>query len=402
MNRYAISPPAGTFDRILSDCSALRAAEAHFRTAMARRGYQEVSSPAIEDYDVFLQAKSPLKQEDLFKLIDENGRILVLRPDSTIPLARIAAGKLAGSPPPYRMFYIQDVLRAHTGNGHPREIRQAGAELIGANGPIADLDLLTSGCDALEAFGATRYSLELGHAGIYRELMEELGAPEDIREEIRRCIESKSFAALSQLLAPYRENSAYKALLAMPKLFGGREVLEQAGSLTKNPAVHTCLAYLELIFLSMSQAGYGEHLTIDLGLVHEMGYYTGILFRGFLAGKGGTLLSGGRYDSLCGRFGREMPAVGFAVDLGELLQPQEAEEHPPNLLIFSGAKQFAKALAIIREGREPTEICLSETLPEALDQAQQRGIARVLDISGKTNWLYERDKVWTKIKSDWR
>ena len=97
-----------------------------------------------------------------------------------------------------------------------------------------------------------------------------------------------------------------------------------------------------------------------------------------------------------------MPAVGFAVDLGELLQPQEAEERPPNLLIFSGAKQFAKALAIVREGQEPAEICLGETLPEALNQAQQRGIVRVLDISEKASRLYERGKVWMKTKSDWR
>lgn len=389
VNRFAIATPRGTADRLFAGGKQLRDCEQQIRQVLSRRGYHEAVTPCVEYYDVFLQAESPLDQEEMFKLVDDNGRLLVIRPDSTTPLARVAATRLSNEELPLRLYYVQNVLRAHTGNGHPREIYQAGAELMGAGGVLADLDILTAACQVLECSGVRDYCIELGHAGIYQELIAQLGAGDEAQEEIRHLIERKAFAALGDLLEPYAQNEAYQALRAMPLLFGSRKVLEDAAALTKNRTVLECLSYLEAVYAGLAQAGYEEHITIDLGLVHEMGYYTGILFRGYLSGAGGTVLTGGRYDKLCGKFGKELPAVGFAADLDGLSGDIPAVGNGPKTLVFTTPREFSAAMNYICGHSSQAQLSYCEHLQDALQEARDKGCQTLLDFSGGQQTVYE-------------
>lgn len=321
MNRYQISTPEGTRDLLFAPARRLRAVEQRVRQSLEDRGYSEVITPAIEYYDVFAQANPAVGQENMLKIVDRAGRICVARPDNTTPIARIAATRLEGAELPVRLYYSQKVFRSIAeGHGHKSEFLQVGAELIGSDGLEADLDILTAAFSALEQAEAGSFRIELGHAEIYKALIEALGVDEQAAEDIRRLIENKSFAALGDALAPYQGSAAYQALCAMPQLFGGVEVLDQVEHMTGNMRVLAAVAYLRRVYTALEQAGFGESVIIDLGLVHEMDYYTGIMFRGYLGGAGAAILAGGRYNALCAKFGRDLPAAGFGIDVERIAE----------------------------------------------------------------------------------
>ena len=321
MNRYQISTPEGTRDLLFAPARRLRAVEQRVRQSLEDRGYSEVITPAIEYYDVFAQANPAVGQENMLKIVDRAGRICVARPDNTTPIARIAATRLEGAELPVRLYYSQKVFRSIAeGHGHKSEFLQVGAELIGSDGLEADLDILTAAFSALEQAEAGSFRIELGHAEIYKALIEALGVDEQTAEDIRRLIENKSFAALGDALAPYQGSAAYQALCAMPQLFGGVEVLDQVEHMTGNMRVLAAVAYLRRVYTALEHAGFGESVIIDLGLVHEMDYYTGIMFRGYLGGAGAAILAGGRYNALCAKFGRDLPAAGFGIDVERIAE----------------------------------------------------------------------------------
>lgn len=324
MNRYKISTPEGTRDLLFASCRALRQTENAIRATLEDKGYSEIITPAVEYYDVFAQGNPELDQEAMLKIIDKSGRICVARPDNTTPIARVAATRLDDAALPVRLYYSQKVFRSVSGDhGHKGEFLQIGAELVGADGLSADLDILSAASQALQNTGAAGFRIELGHAEIYKALIEALGVDAQTAESIRRLIENKSFAALGDVLEPYRMKPEAKALYAMPQLFGGIQVLDEVENLTGNVRVLGAVAYLRRLYAALDEAGFGGAVMIDLGLVHEMDYYTGIMFRGYVGGAGAAILSGGRYNALCARFGRDLPAGGFGIDVERLAESRD-------------------------------------------------------------------------------
>ena len=329
MNRFRISTPEGTRDLLFSSCRALRQTENAVRDALEERGYSEIITPAVEYYDVFAQANPELDQDQMLKIIDKSGRICVARPDNTTPIARIAATRLDDAALPVRLYYSQKVFRSVSGDHGPQgEFLQVGAELIGADGLAADKVILSAAFAALSRTGADNFRIELGHAEIYKALIEELGADAASSEAIRRLIENKSFAALGDALQPFGSRPAAKALSAMPQLFGGIEVLDEVETLTGNVRVLGAIAYLRRLYQALDEAGYGDRIMIDLGLVHEMDYYTGIMFRGYIGGAGAAILAGGRYNALCAKFGRDLPAGGFGIDVESVAESLQGASRP--------------------------------------------------------------------------
>lgn len=355
MNRLSISTPEGTRDLLFASCRALRQTERAIRDSLETRGYSEIITPVVEYFDVFAQANPALDQEQMLKIIDRSGRICVARPDNTTPIARIAATRLADRALPVRLYYSQKVFRSVAGgHGHKGEFLQIGAELIGADGLEADRDILSAAFGALAGTGAAHFRIELGHGEIYKALIEELGVGGAVAESIRRLIENKSFAALGDALEPYSDRPAAKALGAMPQLFGGVEVLDEVETLTGNVRVLGAVAYLRRLYQALDGAGYGDQIMIDLGLVHEMDYYTGVMFRGYVGGAGAAILAGGRYNALCAKFGRDMPAGGFGIDVESVAeslhgaaQPEAADRHGTVRIALTKGRLEKKTLALL-------------------------------------------------------
>ncbi|MGM9648483.1 MAG: ATP phosphoribosyltransferase regulatory subunit [Butyricicoccaceae bacterium] len=372
MNRYAISTPEGTRDRLFEAAGLFRQNERRIRAALEARGYEEVITPSIEYYEVFQQADSSISQESMYMMTDRNGRLVVMRPDNTVPIARVVSTKLDEEALPLRLSYMQKVHRArHANGGHSTEIMQGGAELLGAAGQMADLDILTAAFEALEAVGGKNFRIELGHAGIYRALIRSLDIDREGAETIRRLIENKTYAALSDALEPFKDQEAYHALLAMPTLFGGSEVLEEAKNLTSNEKVLKAVDYLKDLMDAIAAAGFADNVMIDLGLVHGMDYYTGIMFCGYVGGAGSTVLQGGRYDHLCAKFGRDIPAAGFAVDI-EALPTGKPESRVINELVFCKPENLKDALTYVHCA-PGAELAPCDTKEQAMAVAAKKG-----------------------------
>lgn len=373
-----INTPEGTRDRLFAECRERRQVQGALTALFRQRGYREVITPEVEYYDVFTQSGNPLPQEAMLKIIDRSGKIMVMRPDSTTPIARVAATKLSAVPLPQRLYYEQTVFRsgrAHEGGNS--EIAQCGVEMIGAMGTRADLEMVAMAVDALRSCGLERFHVELGHVGFFRSLADRMDMPAQTLEQVRALIEGKNFAALGDLLEPYAAKPACAALNRLPYLFGGLEILDEAEGLAgKNEA----LDYLRVLYRELEQAGYGACVRFDLGMVHQIDYYTGVVFRGYVEGAGASVLSGGRYDKLVEVFGRRAEATGFAVDVDAVAGCLPAAPMPElELVVHFGPGELARALAAVDARPEGTcELSPCRTLDSTLNLAREKGVGAVL------------------------
>lgn len=376
MSEYIVNTPEGTKDRLFSECRSRRSAQSAITGLFKRRAYSEVVTPEVEYYDLFVRSGEPLPQESMLKIVDRSGKILVMRPDCTAPIARVAATKLKNAVFPQRLYYNQTIFRsdaAHLGNDS--EIAQCGIELIGAPGLRGDLEAVAMAVDTLLSAGAQHFHVELGHADLFRILSKELGAEESQVEALRACIENKNFAALLELLAPFGDRPAAKALARLPYLFGGPEILDEAEKLTENSAAGETIAYLRAIYTELSGHSRGQYLRFDLGLVNRLDYYTGLVFRGYVEGAGSTVLAGGRYDGLIGCFGADLPATGFAVYVDALAAClPEVEQSRPECLVYYGRGHLAQALAYMDSHAGKAELSTFDSLEASMAHAREKGM----------------------------
>lgn len=382
-----INTPEGTRDRLFSECLERRQVQSALVELFCRRGYTEVITPEVEFYDLFVQSGNPIPQESMLKIIDRSGKIMVMRPDCTAPIARVAATKLKNLALPQRLYYDQTVFRSEKAHqGGSSEIAQCGVEMIGAVGDKADLEMVAMAVDALRACGLGQFHIELGHAGFYRALAGRMNMPQEELERLRSAIEGKNFALLNDLLEPYRGEEAYAALRRLPYLFGGVEVLDEAQVLA---GACDSLDHLRRLYSELSAAGYGDCVRFDLGLVHQLDYYTGLVFRGYAEGAGAPVLSGGRYDRLMEQFGRKAEAIGFAVDVDAVGACLAVEIPRLETVIHYGPGLLARALAVVDSRPAGScELSPCRTLNSTMNLAREKGAVQVLVLNGaEERWL---------------
>lgn len=317
MKKYDRITPEGTKDLLFQECAAQRKIIETLRETFEGKGYREVITPGFEFYDVFSSNSMYFPQESIYKLIDHKGRLLAMRPDSTIPIARLTATKLKGHDLPIRLYYAQRVYRQQPElRGRSSEIMQMGVELVGLSTFESDIEILTAGMEAMNFCCVDDFRIELGHIGIYKLLMENLNATSEQKEAIHSLIASKNYAGLSDILELFPESHTVEILKELPKLFGGKEALDKARTLFNgyDDKLLEMLCYLERIFQGLLELGM-DKVMIDFGLVHQAEYYSSLIFRGYLASAGEPVLSGGRYDELFKDFGEDLPATGFGINV---------------------------------------------------------------------------------------
>lgn len=386
MKTYSRITPEGTRDILLGECRVQREVQKRLSRVFTLRGYHEVLTPGLEYYDVFSLSGAALPQQEMYKTTDNHGRLLVVRPDSTLPIARMAASRLQNSPRPLRLFYNQRIYRNRPDlSGRSDECTQMGIELLGASGLRADLEAVSLAVEALSAC-IPDFRVEIGHARLFRALANRLPLREEQREELRDAIESKNYGMLSVLLDPLGNTPAVEAMKRLPRLFGGEEVLREAERWCTDEESREMLASLKTLYDSLKELGLGDRLMVDLGLVQSNDYYTGAVFSAYVQDHGDAILSGGRYDDLCGKFGMPMPAVGFALDLdaaAALLPAPFEEEEKPAVLLYGepGFEIQAQKLAaeLVSQGT-PCECSVFCTLEESLEYAEKMGLQKVIRI----------------------
>lgn len=338
LKRNDLLTPEGTRDLLFEECAAKRTLMERFTGIFESYGYSEVITPGLEFYDLFNGKVRYYPPETMYKLVDCKNRLMVLRPDNTMPIARLAATRLKDEPLPLKLFYNQSLFMVNPKNsGRDDEFTQSGIEILGGKSAAADIEALTLAAETL-AVCDEDFRLEIGESGIFPILAEQLGANDEQTESIRGFIMAKNYPALNELLSE-NNSPAANALKALPKLFGGAEVFDAAEPFMFTAELKEKLHALKKLYGDLCSCGLDGRLKVDLGLVHKKNYYTGIIFRGYVEGYGLPVLSGGRYDSLLGDFGRDVTAIGFAINVEGaakvLLKKSGAElVKVPDVLVF--------------------------------------------------------------------
>lgn len=391
MEKNKLVTPEGTKDYLFEEAVLRKKIETKLRDAFELRGYHEVVTPGLEFMDVFTTIENSIPVEQMYKLVDPKGRLMVLRPDSTMPIARLCATRLKQEHVPLRLYYNQAVFSVNQSlRGRSDEIMQTGIELIGVSNKKADIEVLVTAMKALQNLGIDRFRMEIGHIGIFNSLISGLKVSPEEKESIRFLIQSKNYPALQDVLngLPYSEEVA--VLKILPRLFGGQEVFEKVESMVKDPSILELLQYLKGLYQSLAMLGMKEKITVDLGIVNRTDYYTGIVFKGYVEGYGEEILSGGRYDSLFQEFGKDWGAIGFGVNVDSavnaLLSAKDHKLRPISVLVYSEPEYQMAALEHVESLAAQgivSEYSLADTQEEAVIYAKDKGITRI-DLIGET------------------
>lgn len=321
MNKWKFYNPGGMQDILKGNSYNKREAEEKLRKLYLKNGFMEIETPLIEFYDVFAASGSETAMNSPFKMIDEKGRIMTLRPDMTIPTARVASTKLKEEDIPAKLFYSGKCFRAAENNGgQAREFTQSGIEIIGSDSLFYDGLMIAMAIEAMKTIGLDDFAIELGQVDFFKGLMDLADLNEEDSEKIRLLVDSKDFFGVEEMLVRREMNKEVKNLLQnLPALYGKKEMLLEVEGMTSNERLIKAINQLRQLLEILEEFGVSEYISVDLGMVSRLDYYTGIIFRGMTYGMGFPILGGGRYDTLCEKFGKSMPATGFSLELDRVL-----------------------------------------------------------------------------------
>lgn len=347
-----VFPPAETAQR--------RAVEAQLLSVFRRWGFREIVTPTFEYLEVFERPTGEDADDQIFKFVDrQTGRLLALRVDLTPQVARLVATTMRQAPCPLRLAYTGSVFRYHEPRaGRQREFTQIGVELIGLDGAEADAEMIAMAVEGCRAVGLRAFQIDVGQVEVVRGLLNALQPPPALRSRIVSALRRKDSMELRTLLTGFpADAAAAEALLALPRLYGGRGILDEAARLPFPPASRAALANLAEVITVLENYGLAEHVILDLAEAHAFDYCTGVVFGAFARGLGYQLSNGGRYDHLIGQFGYPCPATGFSFDLERIMAALEAARALPAvsgpdvlLIDFSPDKRDAHRLArLLRE-----------------------------------------------------
>ena len=318
--------PPGTRDILPDEMRELRRLSVALIETFERFAYGEVSTPTIE-YEEVLALGDERGAPVAYRFFDESGELLAMRSDMTVPIARLVANRYATEEPPFRLCYLATAYRAvRPQRGQMREFTQAGVELIGGDAAQATAEVIEVLSAALDAAGLTRAVVGLGDSDLYRQVLEELAVDLDASTSILARLAAHDLVGLeSEVMALDVGAAEREALIKLPNLRGGPEVFAQARELG-GPVVERAIARLAATYDALVERGVAERVSLDLGLLRDLGYYTGAILEVYDPALGHILGGGGCYDELMGRFGRPLPAAGFALHLERLHIAQAEEE----------------------------------------------------------------------------
>jgi ATP phosphoribosyltransferase regulatory subunit len=330
-----IRTPDGFRDYLPREYYFKRRVESGLEDVFNGYGYSSVNTPMLEYAEVFAD-KGSTDIRQTYRMIDQEGNLLALRPDLTPAIARITAANYSNADAPLRFCYVQNVYRCSPSyQGRVREITQAGIELIGDGGDEADAETLAVAIDALRRSGMEDFRIDVGQVRFLEGMLEESGLDPSVRETLRERVIARDFVAAERIGTEHNVPPNTRRILSdMPMFCGGAEILDEVLSETECEKSRAALMNLKNIHAALKDYGFERYVLFDLSMAGNMDYYTGIIFKGYTPGLGFSILDGGRYDSLLSRFGADRPAVGFIIKVHNLidaLEKQNGRERFPDV-----------------------------------------------------------------------
>ena len=387
--------PIGTATLLPETAQRVRKLEDQLLAYLARWGYQEIILPTFEYLDVLSVGLSPEVLDKCYKFADRtSGRMLVLRPDATAQIARMIAMGLGGEAFPLRFSYRTTVFRYELEHrGRDREVFQVGIELVGSDTPHSDAEMVTMLAGLFEQVGLPTWKISLGHVGFLKALLHRSGLSAVGRKQAELAAAHKDLPKLEQILTTERlPRAMVRNILQVPERCGQHEVLEWGKTIAgKDVQLLKPLQRLEQVYQQLAHTHVQQHVLLDLGEFRGFDYYDGIVFDVFTSSVGTEIGGGGRYNHLVGRFGRDVPAIGFGLDLDRLFSALEhdgsvdSNGHVPVLLLASSRqkhKAFMLAQALRADGvsviEETTKLTSKSFFTWAASEARRRAISRVI------------------------
>lgn len=312
--------PEGVKDYLPLELKLKKTIECNIANVFKNYGYLPITSPTFEYNDVFC-GMGGVKDNRVFKFLDRDGALLVLRPDMTPAIARIAATAYNKKQLPLKFYYIENMFRTNENyQGKLREFTQAGIEFLGVNSIEADAEVVSAAINALLEVGVKDFKIDLGHALFLKGVIEESGSNEELAGDIQGNIIKKNYVAVNELAENIENDNIKYILKELPLLIGDLSVIDKVKNKVTNQKSLESLNYLTELYSILKEMGFEKYVSFDLGVIGSMDYYTGLIFRGYAKGSGASILDGGRYDNMVEKFGLAMPAVGFALKVNELIK----------------------------------------------------------------------------------
>ncbi len=347
-------------------------------------GYNNVQTPMFEYFDVFGKEVGTIPSKELYKFFDREGNTLVLRPDITPSIARMATTLYDTEKLPIRLCYKGNTFINHSSyRGRLHETTQAGAELIGIDSVEADAEMVVMAVESLREVGLSDFQIHIGSVQFFESFISETHLDKEQELQLREFISNRNYFGVEELLQNANAKTTTKtAFQVLPELIGGVEILREAKKYALNVQTIEALTRLEELYNLLMAYGVDKYITFDLSMSGTYGYYTGIIFRGYTYGTGDAIVKGGRYDHLLEKFGKASPSIGFVIVVDELLnafarQKIEIPFKSKNTFILYDANRQTEAIKLAKEFRasgKPTELVLKrgdKTIEEYISCAKQ-------------------------------
>ena len=336
-------------------------------------GYRDIQTPTFEFFDVFSREIGTKPSRELYKFFDKEGNTLVLRPDFTPSIARCASKYFMDESAPLRFCYMGNAY-SNTSQlqGKLKEVTQMGSELIGEPSVYADAEMAAMIMETLLEAGLLEFQVSIGQVQYFKGICEEAGLSEEMELELREYISSKNYFGAEDFLIREKVPAHFRSMLIRSaELLGGVEILKEAGESVTNKRALAALERLEQIWQALCVYGVEKYVSFDLGMLSKYHYYTGVILKAYTYGTGDAIVTGGRYDSLLGYFGREKPAIGFMIAIDSLMEALSRQQVPvltrqQTSTITYKPETFEQAVAEARRRREEGEYV--ELIPEVQRQ----------------------------------
>ena len=360
MKRQLLHTPEGVRDIYNDECEKKLILQDELLKVQKQYGYHPIQTPTFEFFDTFGREIGTTPSKDLYKFFDREGNTLVLRPDITPSIARCAAMYFGEENMPIRLCYMGNTfLNNNSYQGRLKESTQLGAELLGDSTVDADAEIIAMVIDCLKKAGLKEFQLSVGHAEFFRGLTDAAGLNEEQEEELHDLISNKNYFGVTEFAETLNLNDDLKALFGMlGNLYTGADDLQTAKKYADAyPRILNAIERLEELRQVLKIYGIDKYVSVELGIVSNYQYYTGIIFAGYTFGSGEPIVKGGRYDELLTYFGKESASIGFAIVIDQLMaalsrQKIEIPVQYQNELIIYGQEMRSEAVKKAMELRK--------------------------------------------------
>lgn len=395
MNSKLLHTPVGVRDIYNDECYDKLLIQNRIHKIFKEYGYSDIQTPTFEFFDIFNKERGSVASKNMYKFFDREGNTLVLRPDMTPSIARASAKYFTDEEMPIRLCYVGNAFINNSEyQGKLKEFTQIGSELLGDNTSDADAEVIAMVIESLLKAGLTEFQIEIGQPEFFKGIVEKAGLDTDTIEELRELLENKKYFGVEDVLekanVPQEDREVF---LKFQEFVGSIEMIKLAKTLNINDKSKAALERLEKLYSILVIYGYEKYISFDLSMLNMYQYYTGIVFKGYTYGTGDAIVTGGRYDNLLGQFGKDFAAIGFAVNLDQLMVALERQhiklgERDNKKMILYGVENQREAINYTKTLRSENECVMmvrkrsNHQMEDYISYAKRSNVSEIIIIDG--------------------